>query len=409
MSFGKLYTYEKNARSTHLLAIAKENNLDIEVVDTTVGQDVKPEYLEINPLGQVPTFVGANGFTLSETIAITVFFASQNEKTTLLGRTKEDYALILKWMSFANSAFLPKLGAWFRPLIGKDAYNKKNVDAAQADTEKLAGILDKHLLSKTFLVGERITAADLFVASIVRRGYEFVFGAEFRNKYPNLTRWYTLIANFPSFKAVAGEPEFIAEAVKYTPPKKEKPAPAPKAEKPAPAPKAAEPEDEPVEEKKPAKHPLEALGRSTFVLDEWKRKYSNEDTRTGALPWFWQNYPAGEYTLWKVDYKYPEELTQVFMSSNLIGGFFARLEASRKFIFGSLSVYGESNNSIITGAFLIRGDKHEPAFDVAPDWESYSFSPLDPANPEDKAFVEDVWTWDKDIQGKPHADGKVFK
>jgi elongation factor 1-gamma len=50
--------------------------VDIETVDTTVGKDVKPEYLAINPLGQVPTFVGANGFTLSETIAITVFCRS---------------------------------------------------------------------------------------------------------------------------------------------------------------------------------------------------------------------------------------------------------------------------------------------------------------------------------------------
>lgn len=29
------------------------------------------------------------------------------------------------------------------------------------------------------------------------------------------------------------------------------------------------------------------------------------------------------FSIWRVDFKYPEELTQVFMSSNQIGGFFS--------------------------------------------------------------------------------------
>ena len=146
-----------------------------------------------------------------------------------------------------------------------------------------------------------------------------------------------------------------------------------------------------------------------MILDDWKRKYSNDDTRSGALPWFWEHYKPEEYSLWKVDYKYNDELTLTFMTSNLIGGFFNRLEASRKHLFGALSVYGESNNSIVSGAFLVRGLEYLPAFDVAPDWESYKFTKLDSSKPEDKEFVEDQWSWDKDYQGKKWADGKVFK
>jgi len=95
------------------------------------------------------------------------------------------------------------------------------------------------------------------------------------------------------------------------------------------------------------------------------------------------------------------------------GGFFARLEASRKYIFGAASVYGVANDSVIQGAFLVRGDDALPAFDVAPDYESYKFTKLDPSKAEDKAFVDDQWSWDKPIEvdGKKYdwADGKVFK
>lgn len=141
----------------------------------------------------------------------------------------------------------------------------------------------------------------------------------FCKEHPNVTRWYTLVHNQPTYTAVAGELEFIDEAVKYTPPKKEPKKQEPKKETPKAAPKPEAEEEE--EEDKPApkpKHPLEALGRSAFVLDDWKRKYSNSDTPE-ALAWFWENANLEEYSLWRVNYKYNPELTQVFMSSNLIG------------------------------------------------------------------------------------------
>ena len=54
-----------------------------------------------------------------------------------------------------------------------------------------------------------------------------------------------------------------------------------------------------------------------------------------------------------------------------------------------------------------------PAFDVAPDWESYSFAKLDSSKEEDRKFVEDQWSQDTPItvDGKTYecAEGKVFK
>jgi elongation factor 1-gamma len=62
---------------------------------------------------------------------------------------------------------------------------------------------------------------------------------------------------------------------------------------------------------------------------------------------------------------------------------------------------------------MVRGHKALPAFDVAPDWESYEFTKLDPTKAADKEYVEDQWAWDKpvEVKGKKYdwADGKVFK
>lgn len=64
-------------------------------------------------------------------------------------------------------------------------------------------------------------------------------------------------------------------------------------EKAAPKPKPAadeDEEDEPLTAEEPkAKNPLDSLPKSEFNLEDWKRSYSNLDTRgpSGAIEWFY--------------------------------------------------------------------------------------------------------------------------
>lgn len=204
---------------------------------------------------------------------------SQNEKTTLLGKTKQDYASILRWMSFANTELLPKLGAWFRPLIGRDPYNKKTVDDGRTGTDANIAVFEEHLTANTYLVGERLTLADLFAAGLIARGFEFFFDKAWRDEHPATTRWYETVTNQDIYKSAAGEPKLIETSIPQTAPKKEKSEEKPKEQKPkaekaAPKPKAAAKEvDDDDEDDAPAapkaKHPLEGLPKATFVLDDW--------------------------------------------------------------------------------------------------------------------------------------------
>lgn len=313
-------------------------------------------------------------------------------------------------MSFFNSEIVPPMGNWFQPLLGKIPYNKKSVDDASQAVKKAVGVVEKYLQRHTYLVGERVTLADLFCASLLYRGFQYFFDKQWRQENPNVTRWYDTVVNQPIYSAVAQKLDYLEKpALTNTAPKKaEQPKAAPKAAA-APAAAAAE-EDAPAP--KP-KHPCEALPKASYPLDEWKRQFSNTET-PDALKYFWENVPLQEeYSIWRCDYKYNDELTLTFMSNNLIGGLFTRLEASRKYIFGSASVYGQNNDSVIQGAFVIRGQEYEPVFDVAPNYESYEFTKLDPKKAEDREFLENQWSWEKPVvvKGKEyaHACGKVFK
>jgi elongation factor 1-gamma len=56
-----------------LLAVAKANDLEIELVNEDPREGVSQEYLKVNPLGKVPTFQGEDGFVLSECMAIAIY------------------------------------------------------------------------------------------------------------------------------------------------------------------------------------------------------------------------------------------------------------------------------------------------------------------------------------------------
>jgi len=99
MAFGKLYSYavcllhptsldctcfsywqsltqtfiQGNPRTTAIRAVAKANKLDLEIDETEPAKGVSQEYLKINPLGKVPSFVGADGYQLTECIAIAIY------------------------------------------------------------------------------------------------------------------------------------------------------------------------------------------------------------------------------------------------------------------------------------------------------------------------------------------------
>ncbi len=53
--------------------MAKAADIPLDIVTITSSQEAPESYLKLNPLGKIPTFVGTNGFVLSECIAIAVY------------------------------------------------------------------------------------------------------------------------------------------------------------------------------------------------------------------------------------------------------------------------------------------------------------------------------------------------
>ena len=189
--------------------------------------------------------------------------------------------------------------------------------------------------------------------------------------------------------------------------KKEKPKQEPKKKEKTPE---DAPEDAPLEKPK-EKDPMAALPKGTWDMEDFKRFYSNND-EDKSVPYFWEKFDKANYSIWRCDYKYNDELTMVFMSCNLMGGMFQRLEKLRKNAFASLCLFGENNNSTISGIWVWKG--HGLAFELSEDWQidysSYDWKKLDADAPETKEMVNQYLCWTgKDQNGRNFNQGKIFK
>jgi len=149
-----------------------------------------------------------------------------------------------------------------------------------------------------------------------------------------------------------------------------------------------------------------------FNLDAWKRLYSNtEDTNT-ILGEFWSSLDTEGYSIWFSEYKNNEDYTKRLMASNLIGGWFQRLDGTgtRKVSFGNVHVFGKEPQLEIAGCWLVKGQEVPQEFKDVADWEQWEWTKADISDDAVKKTVEDYWRWDGTFgKGRTWAAGKTYK
>jgi len=415
---GTLYTYPDSFRGFKSQIAAKYSGSTLKVVN--VGEDDKKH-------AKVPAFeTDDKKVTLFESNAIAYFVSNEQ----LRGSNDQLKAEVVQWLEYGTSEILPAALSWVLPALSYVDFDKSNVDKAKEDLKKILTHLNTHLKTRTYLVGERITLADISVAADLLLAYQHVLDTKFREPFVNVTRWFTTVVNQPQFKQVTGDVKLSEKAVEYsaakhTENKNKKPAaggekkekkekekkPEKKAEaKPAAAPAAEEEEPEESYEESNSKDPFSEMPKGTFNMDEFKRTYSNKEL-SESLPYLWKNFDKENYSMWYCEYKYADELKQIFMTSNLIGGMYQRLEKLRKNAFASMCVWGEPNKNTIIGVWFWKGK--ELAFPLSTDWttdyESFSWRKMNVDDENERKLANQVFSWEGEINGYKYADGKIFK
>lgn len=204
----QLYTYANNTKAFKALIAAEYVGVDVELPAFTMGVTNKTaEFLAANPTGKVPSLHTSHG-VIFESNAIARYIARLNSSAQLLGSSNIDQAHVDQWIDFIANELEPVTALWLYPIYGYTQYNGKvYIDAKAAMITQLT-VLNTHLLSNTYLVGQHITLADIILTTVLLELYKRVFTPEFIAPFTNVTRHFNTLINQQQVSAVIGHIQF---------------------------------------------------------------------------------------------------------------------------------------------------------------------------------------------------------
>lgn len=401
-----LYTYPADAHAQKILIAAQYSGAAV-TVETKVDAKLLASK---SAMGKAPVLETPEG-TITQSNAIARYIAGDK----LFGANAFEAAQVNQWVDYCLNEVEVPASVWVYPILGMMNNVAEVTAKGKSDLKKAIMCVEKHLKTRTYMVGESISFADVALATALLLPMKLVLDDKQRKAFPCVVRWFTTLVNQPEFSKVIGSvvlcaktlvaPESAAAPAKK---KQEKKPKAAKAAKPA----AAAADAEPAPAKK-AKNPLELLPKSSMNMDAWKKTYSNVvgDDYYSSMPYFWENLDKEGYSLFTCAYKFNEENKVEFMTSNLIGGFLQRCDEVRKYAFGTMQVVKGADDDFfqIVGAWVMRGDSIKPLLDCNPDAEYYIWTKVDPTDAAVQKLVADLWCAEEEVSGKKIYDGKVFK
>jgi len=156
------FFHSPNTRSTGVLTLLKElgATYQLHVINMKEGEQRRPEYLAINPMGKVPAL--KHGETvITEQVAIYIYLADLYPNADLAPKIDDPLrGSYLRWMAFYGSCFEPAV-------IDR---SQKREPAPQAmspygDFDNMFKVLTDQLAKGQFLLGDKFTAVDVLWGS----------------------------------------------------------------------------------------------------------------------------------------------------------------------------------------------------------------------------------------------------
>ena len=170
-----------------------------EQVDLMGGAHKQPDFLAMNPFGQVPVLQDGD-ITLADSNAILVYLAMRYGDAQWLPRDPVGAARVQRWLSVAAGPLASG------PALARNQvlFNKTTPDAALIErSHALLKVLDATLAETPFLVGEAPTIADIACYSYTAHAPE---GGVKLDAYPNLRAWLARIEALPHFVGMPASP-----------------------------------------------------------------------------------------------------------------------------------------------------------------------------------------------------------
>ena len=360
-----------------------------------------------SPTGTFPFLETSEGI-LSESRAIENYLAMKH-KPELLGENDLEKAQVRQWSDFAIFEIGYCAKEIIYPIFGWKKYCKESADKANNKVKDFMRTLDAQLKDKEFVLGSKITLADVTLFRELKYFFQLVFPKGLRDKvFPNVAKWFTKLSETEEVKKVYGKILLCNQPLKPYISEEKKEEKKHEVKKPE---KKDEKQDEPPKEKKKV-NPLDELPPSKLELETFKRAFLNNKDKEDAMNKFWEIYDPEGYSLWWVEYQnLPTECKILFRTSNSKGMFLQKCDAVRRYAFAVHGVYGVEDDYKIRGMWMFRGKEIPQEMKDNDLYEYLTFRRIDINKPEDKQLVHDYWTKldeNDEVEGRKCADVEYF-
>ncbi len=182
-----------------VLFTLQEKGIDYDLIPVDIFDSSNPadDYLERHPFGKIPSFE-YDGFSLYETGAITRYIDEAFDGPRLQPVGVKQRARMNQIISIADGYMYPYF-VWgiYGELVIKTTKNepidKIKLDMAIQKTSSCLIALSTFLEGNCWLSGDKLTLADIYVASMIEYLIRVPQGQEMFLLYPNITGWWSRI------------------------------------------------------------------------------------------------------------------------------------------------------------------------------------------------------------------------
>jgi GST-like protein len=143
------------------------------LVDFGKDDQKTPEFLSLNPNGKIPAILDPDGpggkpLPLFESGAILQYLGEKTGK--LLSADPARRWETIQWVHFQMGGIGPMFGqvGFFHKFAGKDYEDKRPRDRYVNESKRLLGVMESHLASRQWFVGDEFSIADISMLGWVR-------------------------------------------------------------------------------------------------------------------------------------------------------------------------------------------------------------------------------------------------
>jgi glutathione S-transferase len=197
------FTGAPNPRRVRVFLAEKGITVPYEQVNIAAGDNRKPEFLKINPMGGLPVLELDDGTHIAESVAICRYFEESHPEPNLMGKDAKEKAVIEMWNRRMEFEVLSMAAGSFR---NTSEFFKGRIPQAPQYGEicknaliKRLEWLDGELANRKFIAGDRYTIAD--ITALIGIDFGRTSQVKIAPEQKNLARWHAEVSGRPSAKA----------------------------------------------------------------------------------------------------------------------------------------------------------------------------------------------------------------